>query len=72
VTEQPSRAVDLYRSARQAVLNRRRRVGRSDDSHQRSGVVGGMVWTEVLMGDKAAEALAQRQVCQRRGAYVRA
>lgn len=34
-------------------------VRRTDDGHQRSGVVGGMVWVEVLMCDKTAEALAR-------------
>jgi hypothetical protein len=34
-------------------------VRRSDDGHQRSGVVEGKVWVEVLMSHKTAEALAR-------------
>ena len=34
-------------------------VRRSDDGHQRSGLVDGMVWVEVLLCEKSAEALAR-------------
>lgn len=35
------------------------RVRRSDDGHQRSGLVDGKVWIEVLMGAQSAAALAR-------------
>lgn len=34
-------------------------VRRSDDGHQRSGLVDGLVWVEVLLSEKSAEALAR-------------
>ena len=69
MTERPSRAVDLHGFALKEFLEFVRRedpswidgalVRRSDDGHQRSGVVEGKVWVEVLMSDKTAEALAR-------------
>ena len=34
-------------------------VRRSDDGHQMSGLVEGMVWVEVLLSEKRAEGLAR-------------
>jgi hypothetical protein len=69
MTERPSRAVDLHGFALKEFLEFVRKedpswlegahVRRSDDGHQRSGVVEGKVWLEVLMSDKTAEALAR-------------
>ena len=69
MTERPSRAVDLHGFALREFLEFVRKedpswiegahVRRSDDGHQRSGVVEGKVWVEVLMCDKTAEALAR-------------
>ena len=69
MTERPSRAVDLHAFALKEFLEFVRRedpswiegvqVRRSDDGHQRSGVVDGKVWVEVLMSEKTAEALAR-------------
>ena len=69
MTERQSRTVDLHAFALKEFLEFVRRedpswiegaqVRRSDDGHQRSGVVEGKVWVEVLMSDKAAEALAR-------------
>ena len=81
MTERPSRAVDLHGFALREFLEFVRKedpswiegahVRRSDDGHQRSGVVEGMVWVQVLMSDKAAEAPVQRQACQHLRAYFR-
>ena len=69
MTERRSRAVDLHGFALKEFLEFVRKedpswiegahVRRSDDGHQRSGVVEGKVWVEVLMCDKTAEALAR-------------
>ena len=69
MTERPNRAVDLHGFALKEFLEFVRKedpswiegahVRRSDDGHQRSGVVEGKVWVEVLMCDKTAEALAR-------------
>ncbi len=69
MTERPSRAVDLQAFALKEFLEFVRRedpswiegahVRRSGDGHQRSGVVEGKVWVEVLMSDRTAEALAR-------------
>lgn len=69
MTERPSRAVDLHGFALREFLEFVRKedpswiegahVRRSDDGHQRSGVVEGKVRVEVLMCDKTAEALAR-------------
>lgn len=69
MTERPSRAVDLHGFALREFLEFVRKedptwlegaqVRRSDDGHQRSGLVEGKVWVEVLMGEKSAEALAR-------------
>jgi hypothetical protein len=69
MTGRPSRAIDLHGFALKEFLEFVRKedpswlegahVRRSDDGHQRSGVVEGKVWLEVLMSDKAAEALAR-------------
>lgn len=71
MTERPRRAADLHGFAPKEFLEFVRRedpswlegahVRRSEDGHQRSGMVEGMVWVEVLMGDNAAEALARVQ-----------
>lgn len=34
-------------------------MGHSDERHQRSGLVDGLVWVEVLLSEKSAEALAR-------------
>ena len=69
MSERPSRAIDLHGFALKEFLEFVRKedpswlegahVRRSDDGHQRLGVVEGKVWLEVLMSDKTAEALAR-------------
>jgi hypothetical protein len=69
MTERQSRAVDLHAFALKEFLEFVRRedpswiegahVRRSDDGQQRSGVVEGKVWVEVLMSEQTAEALAR-------------
>lgn len=68
MNERQSRAVNLQAFALKEFLEFVRRedpswiegahVRRSDDGHQRSGLVEGKVWVEVL-SDKVAEALAR-------------
>ena len=69
MSERPSRAIDLHGFALKEFLEFVRKedpswidgahVRRSDDGHQRSGVVEGKVWVEVLMCHRTAEALAR-------------
>lgn len=69
MSERQNRAVDLHGFALKEFLEFVRKqdpswlegahVRRSDDGHQRSGVVEGKVWVEVLMSAKNAEALAR-------------
>lgn len=77
MTERTGHTVDLHSFALKEFLEFVRKqdpswlegahVRRSDDGHQRSGVVEGKVWVEVLMSDKTAEALAR--VLARAGAF---
>jgi hypothetical protein len=69
MSERQNRAVDLHGFALKEFLDFVRKqdpswlegahVRRSDDGHQRSGVVEGKVWVELLMSAKTAEALAR-------------
>lgn len=69
MTERSGHTVDLHGFALKEFLEFVRKedpswidganVRRSDDGHQRSGVVEGKVWVEVLMSDKTVEALAR-------------
>ena len=69
MTERSSRTVDLHGFALKEFLEFVRKqdpswlegahVRRSDDGHQRSGVVEGKVWIELMMSAKTAEALAR-------------
>lgn len=69
MTERTGHTVDLHSFALKEFLEFVRKqdpswlegahVRHSDDGHQRSGVVEGKVWVEVLLSSKAAEALAR-------------
>lgn len=69
MTQRPGRSVDLHGFALREFLEFVRKedpawiegaqVRRSDSGDQRSGSIEGKVWFEVLMSDKAAEALAR-------------
>lgn len=69
MTQRAKRAVDLHGFALREFLEFVRRedaswlegaqVRRSDDDYQKSGLIEGKVWLEVLMSEKNAEALVR-------------